>query len=77
MSETEAPQLPPLAINIQYVKDLSFEVPGAPGIYNSLRSTPQVALNLDVQVKPLEETGSVFEVVLVIRAERLPAELPF
>ena len=25
-----APQVPPLVVNIQYVKDLSFEVPGAP-----------------------------------------------
>ena len=28
-----AQQLPPLVVNIQYVKDLSFEVPNAPQIY--------------------------------------------
>ena len=42
MSETTAaptaagqPQTPPLVVNIQYVKDLSFEVPGAPQVYHS------------------------------------------
>ena len=28
---------PPLVVNIQYVKDLSFEVPGAPQVYTQLR----------------------------------------
>ena len=32
-----APRPPPLVVNIQYVKDLSFEVPGAPQIYSQLR----------------------------------------
>ena len=69
MSETEAPPMPPLAVNLQYVKDLSFEVPGAPAIYANLRGQPQVAINLDVQVKLVEEAASVFEVTLSIRAE--------
>jgi len=69
MSETEATQLPPLAVNLQYVKDLSFEVPGAPGIYASLRSQPQISINLDVQVKRVEDPAMVFEVTLAIRAE--------
>ena len=41
----------PLAVNIQYVKDLSFEVPGAPQIYTQLRAQPQVSINLDVQAR--------------------------
>src|SRR5215472_18726192 len=44
---TSAP--PPLVINIQYIKDLSFEVPGAPQVYTSLRAAPRVDINLDVQ----------------------------
>lgn len=59
----------PLVVNAQYVKDLSFEVPGAPHIYSSLRSAPQVAVNLDVQVKRLAEDQLVFEVALVARVE--------
>jgi preprotein translocase subunit SecB len=60
---------PPLIVNVQYVKDLSFEVPGAPQIYATLRNPPVVGLNLDVQVRRLAEGQNTFEVALVIRAE--------
>ena len=70
------PVAAPLVVNAQYVKDLSFEVPGAPHIYSVLRSAPQVAVNLDVQVKRLAEDQLVFEVTLVARVEATkPAEL--
>lgn len=75
MSETTpAPQPtpaapPPLVVNIQYVKDLSFEVPGAPTIYSTLRAQPQVAINLDVQARRIVENGNNYEVTLMIRAE--------
>jgi preprotein translocase subunit SecB len=75
MSETTpAPQPapaapPPLVVNIQYVKDLSFEVPGAPTIYSTLRAQPQVAINLDVQARRIVEGGNNYEVTLMIRAE--------
>ena len=59
----------PLILNIQYTKDLSFEVPGAPGIYTQLRTQPHVGLNLDVQVRRIEEDKTIFEVTLAIRAE--------
>ncbi len=61
--------VPPLVVNIQYVKDLSFEVPGAPGIYSTLRSAPRVDINLDVQARRIQEGQDVFEITLVIRAE--------
>jgi preprotein translocase subunit SecB len=60
---------PPLIVNVQYVKDLSFEVPGAPQIYATLRTPPVIGLNLDVQVRRLAEGQNAFEVALVIRAE--------
>ncbi len=60
---------PPLVVNIQYVKDLSFEVPGAPQIFSSMRSQPAVSINLDVQARRIQEGQSVFEVTLAIRAE--------
>ena len=71
MSETAPPaqQQPPLALNVQYTKDLSFEVPNAPAIYTQLRSAPAVNINLDVQVKRIQEDQTVFEVALAIRAE--------
>ncbi len=67
MSDTTPTQ--PLVVNIQYVKDLSFEVPNAPAIYTTLRSPPRVDINLDVQARRIQEGEDVFEVVLAIRAE--------
>jgi len=74
MSETTpAPQTAappqPLVVNIQYVKDLSFEVPGAPQIFSQIRAQPQVSINLDVQARRVQEGQSVFEVAIMIRAE--------
>jgi preprotein translocase subunit SecB len=75
MSETTptpqpAGQTPqPLVVNIQYVKDLSFEVPGAPHIYSQLKAQPQVSINLDVQARRVHEAQSVYEVAIIIKAE--------
>ena len=76
MSETTTPpqtagqaQTPPLVVNIQYVKDLSFEVPGAPQVFTQLRAQPQVNINLDVQARRVQEGQNVFEVSVMIRAE--------
>ena len=65
------PQAPagPLVLNLQYTKDLSFEVPGAPEIFATLREQPRVDLQLDVQARPLQEGGNVYEVSLQIRAD--------
>jgi preprotein translocase subunit SecB len=71
----QAPQQP-LVVNIQYVKDLSFEVPGAPQIFTQLRSQPQVNINLDVQARRVQEGQTVFEVSLMIRAEAHEAATP-
>ena len=71
MSDTQpAPQqMPPLMVNVQYIKDLSFEVPNAPDIYASLRSQPAVQINLDVQARTLQEGQNVYEVVLSVKAD--------
>jgi preprotein translocase subunit SecB len=74
MSEADSSAQPaappqPLVVNIQYVKDLSFEVPGAPAIYSQLRTQPQVSINLDVQARRLRDDQGVFEVSLIIKAE--------
>lgn len=61
--------VPPLVVNIQYVKDLSFEVPNAPVIYTTLRAAPRVDINLDVQARRIQDGQNVYEVVLEIRAE--------
>lgn len=74
MSETatnppETPPAQPLVVNIQYVKDLSFEVPNAPAIYSTLRAQPNVNINLDVNARRIQDGQDVFEVTLQIKAE--------
>lgn len=74
MSETApnpnaGPAGQPLTVNIQYVKDLSFEVPNAPAIYSTLRAQPNVAINLDVQARRIQDGQDVFEVTLKIKAD--------
>ncbi len=71
MSETAAapPALPPLVVNVQYIKDLSFEVPGAPLIYTTLKAAPRVDINLDVQARRIQDGQNAFEVTLAIRAD--------
>jgi preprotein translocase subunit SecB len=66
---SEAAPAQPLILNIQYTKDLSFEVPNAPSIYTILRTAPLVNINLDVQVRRIQEDQMVFEVTLAARAE--------
>lgn len=58
----------PLVINAQYVKDLSFEVPGAPTIFAQMQQkAPDINIKVDVQARPLE--GNIYEVLLQINAD--------
>lgn len=66
----------PLVVNIQYIKDLSFEVPGAPAIFTTLRASPRVDLNLDVQARRVTDGQDVFEVILAIRADATDPNAP-
>ena len=60
---------PMLTLNLQYTKDLSFEVPGAPEIFIQLKEQPRVDLSLDVQARPVPGNDNVYEVALQIRAD--------
>jgi len=66
---TGTPATPPLTVNVQYVKDMSFEVPGAPAIYAQLRTAPTVNINLDVQARRVAQGQDSYEVAIIIRAE--------
>ena len=61
-----AQQGAPVAINAQYIRDLSFENPNAPQIMAELREPPQIEVKVDVKVRNLAE--HVFEVVLAMSA---------
>ena len=72
MSETDQSAPPPalpLAVNLQYTRDLSFEVPVGAEIFATLRSQPQIGVNIDVQANRLQDDQMVYEVVLSIKAE--------
>ena len=67
----------PITLNLQYTKDLSFEVPGAPQIFINLREAPKVDIALDVQARRLQEGQENFEVTLQIRCEaKIGTETP-
>jgi preprotein translocase subunit SecB len=63
-----ADQQAQLQVNAQYVKDLSFEVPGAPAIFGELSSAaPEISVRVNVGAEPLQQ--NVFEVVLQLNIE--------
>ena len=55
-----------IVIQAQYVKDLSFENPGAPTALGGQNKAPQIAINLDLDGKQLGERQ--FEILLKINA---------
>ncbi len=62
------PSMAPLNILGQYIKDLSFEAPNAPEIFNILRQQPpQIPVSLDANVRQIE--GPVFEVTISVNLE--------
>ena len=60
-------QEPPLAIRGQYIRDLSFEIPGAPESISGLKGAPNVDINIEVATRDLET--NTYEVALSIRCE--------
>ena len=58
---------PPIMVNAQYTKDLSFEAPTAPGIFAAMQQeAPDVKIGVNVDFSEFED--NVFEVVLKIDA---------
>ncbi|HLP70032.1 MAG TPA: protein-export chaperone SecB [Rhizobium sp.] len=58
---------PSLNILAQYIKDLSFENPGAPRSLQSRDRAPAININVNVNANPLSESD--FDVVLSLNAE--------
>lgn len=75
MSETDQTAAPndatpfavPLVVNVQYVKDLSFENPNAPRSLLAGNAAPEVSVSVDVRAQGLAER--TFEVMLTLSAE--------
>ncbi len=67
-NDAETAEKPPLYINGQYIKDLSFEVPHAPHIFTTLREAPEIDVNVDINAARLNEQNA-FNVDLKFRVE--------
>ena len=67
MTDAVNPEMPPMFVNGQYVKDLSFEVPGAPAIYGDMDGSPEIPIHVDVTVNPHRE--NIYEVVLHLKID--------
>lgn len=66
-SEPAAPTVAPqIGVQSQYVKDLSFENPGAPGSLVAGEKAPEIQVNVEVQARPLQKDS--YEVALHITA---------
>ena len=61
----QAGDQPPVAINAQYVRDLSFENPNAPQIMAEMRQPPAIEVKVDVKVRNL--APNVYEVALSLQ----------
>ena len=71
MSEAAVPQQPTFNIDKLYIKDLSLEIPHAPGIFLE-RENPQIELQLHSQATSMEE--GLFEVTITITVTARLAE---
>jgi preprotein translocase subunit SecB len=58
---------PSLNILAQYIKDLSFENPGAPRSLQARDKAPAININVNVNANPMSDTE--FDVVLTLNAE--------
>ncbi len=70
MKNTNQQEVPHIAVNAQYIKDLSFESPEAPRSLVSFERNPQIDLFLDLNIFNLPEKN-FYEVELNIEAKAI------
>lgn len=63
---------PSLNILAQYVKDLSFENPGAPQTLVNREKAPEISINVNVNANPIAQSD--YDVVLTLNAEAKSGE---
>ena len=62
---------PSLNILTQYIKDLSFEVPGAPGSLRAREGGPEISIGVNVNANPM---GEDFDVQLTINGKAVTGD---
>lgn len=65
---------PIMRVAAQYLKDLSFENPNAPGIYSEMSKTPNIDVNVDVSARSLGQDH--YEVELSVSARAMHEDKP-
>ena len=72
-TKKEANQEQPIvAINIQYIKDLSFENPHSPLVLAQITTQPQINVTIDIKAAGIEKDR--YEVVLMVSAKATAEE---
>ncbi len=67
----------PLAVQAQYLKDLSFESPHAPSSLMDLKQAPQVSVEININAHPMKDIGgNIFEVELALEVRAGDQEKP-
>jgi preprotein translocase subunit SecB len=61
---------------VQYIKDLSFEVPRATAIYQAIRIPPALDVRLDVRSSLIAAEDRTYEVILTVRIVARDTQLP-
>ena len=70
MSDTAADQTVTFQVNAQYIKDLSFEVPGSPAILGALvNQQPEVSVQVNLDATPLGNHLHEVTLKLVLEAK--------
>lgn len=72
LNNSQQANAPAVAINAQYVKDLSFENPNAPSSLVSPKEQPQIEVSLNLEAKAIQ--GDTHEVTLQVTAEAKSGE---
>jgi preprotein translocase subunit SecB len=66
----EATELSPsIHVQVQYLKDFSFENPNAPTVFQNQMDQPQINVSVNVNAHPLDEKQQDFEVELEVEAK--------
>ena len=58
-------ETPEVSLNMQYIRDMSLEVPHAPEIFSKLNTQPKINVDLNIDINKLNEKN--FEVTLNLR----------
>lgn len=69
-------QAPAIGINVQYIKDLSFENPRAPQSFREMDPPPTINVEVNISVDALQPP-EIFEVILHLKAQAVRDDLTF